>query len=230
MRGDCCSIYSVSRLSGFALRWEGYCIFRSIALIRRSSSPAVIKPLNKEEIVNAAEKTKLVVTVEEHSVYGGLGGIVAEILAVTIRTRKGRLCQINTTRRAAYGYDQRFEVLGSAGMLQAGNPRPTEVTVSTKRSVSTDIPEPLFFERYRVAFAAEMKYFFDAVGSGRRMRRKIGETLGLELTRAGDPLHKTLHRQSERLAKLATNDPGSEERIQFLTLLQRVRTRLENPL
>ena len=27
-----------------------------------------------------------------------------------------------------------------------GNPRPTEVTASTKRSVSTDIPEPLFFE------------------------------------------------------------------------------------
>ena len=41
--------------------------------------------------------------------------------AVTIRTRKGRLCQINTTRRAAYGYDQRFEVLGSAGLLQCGN-------------------------------------------------------------------------------------------------------------
>ncbi|MBP8272346.1 MAG: Gfo/Idh/MocA family oxidoreductase, partial [Sphaerotilus sp.] len=28
--------------------------------------------------------------------------------AVTIRTKQGRLCQINTTRRAAYGYDQRF--------------------------------------------------------------------------------------------------------------------------
>jgi transketolase len=40
-----------------------------------------IKPLNKEEVVNAAEKTKLVVTVEEHSIYGGLGGMVAEILS-----------------------------------------------------------------------------------------------------------------------------------------------------
>ena len=47
--------------------------------------------------------------------------------AVTIRTRDGRLAQINTIRRAAYGYDQRFEVLGSKGMLQAGNHRPTEV-------------------------------------------------------------------------------------------------------
>ena len=47
--------------------------------------------------------------------------------AVTIRTKKGRLAQINTSRRAAYGYDQRFEVLGSKGMLQAGNHKPTEV-------------------------------------------------------------------------------------------------------
>jgi myo-inositol 2-dehydrogenase/D-chiro-inositol 1-dehydrogenase len=49
--------------------------------------------------------------------------------AVTIRTRRGRLCQINTSRRAVYGYDQRLEVLGSAGMLQAGNIRPTEVVL-----------------------------------------------------------------------------------------------------
>jgi transketolase len=40
-----------------------------------------IKPVNKEEIVNAAEKAKVVVTVEEHTVYGGLGGMVAEILS-----------------------------------------------------------------------------------------------------------------------------------------------------
>jgi transketolase len=40
-----------------------------------------IKPVNQEEIVDAAEKVKLVVTVEEHSIYGGLGGLVAEVLS-----------------------------------------------------------------------------------------------------------------------------------------------------
>ena len=53
--------------------------------------------------------------------------------AVTIRTRDGLLCQINTSRRAVYGYDQRFEVLGSKGMLQVGNVRPTEVVYSRIR-------------------------------------------------------------------------------------------------
>jgi myo-inositol 2-dehydrogenase/D-chiro-inositol 1-dehydrogenase len=118
--------------------------------------------------------------------------------AVTIRTRKARLCQINTTRRAAYGYDQRFEVLGSAGMLQAGNPRPTEVTASTKGFVSTDIPEPLFFDRYRVAFAAEMKYFFDAVGSGKSARTDIHDGVkALELAEAA-----TLSWRGQRVVEL----------------------------
>jgi transketolase len=40
-----------------------------------------IKPVNKEEIVNAAEEAKVVVTVEEHTIYGGLGGLVAEVLS-----------------------------------------------------------------------------------------------------------------------------------------------------
>jgi transketolase len=40
-----------------------------------------IKPVNKEEIVSAAEKAKLVITVEEHTIYGGVGGMVAEILS-----------------------------------------------------------------------------------------------------------------------------------------------------
>ena len=40
-----------------------------------------IKPVNKEEIVRAAEEAKWIITVEEHTIYGGLGGMVAEILS-----------------------------------------------------------------------------------------------------------------------------------------------------
>ncbi|MEY4679743.1 MAG: hypothetical protein RLZZ276_1392, partial [Pseudomonadota bacterium] len=38
---------------------------------------------------------------------------------VTLRTASGRLCQISNSRRASYGYDQRIEVHGELGMLQA---------------------------------------------------------------------------------------------------------------
>lgn len=39
-----------------------------------------IKPIDRELLIAAAEETGAVVTVEEHSVYGGLGGAVAELL------------------------------------------------------------------------------------------------------------------------------------------------------
>lgn len=105
--------------------------------------------------------------------------------AVTIRTRRGRLCQINTSRRAAYGYDQRFEVLGSLGMLQAGNHAPTAVTAHTAAHVSQDKPEAFFLERYRAAYAAEMQHFFTALSTGAPLRTTVEDGLrALELAEA----------------------------------------------
>ena len=88
--------------------------------------------------------------------------------AVTLRSRSGRLCTINTSRHAAYGYDQRIEVLGAGGMLQAGNHRPTEVVASLASAVSSDVPEPFFLERYRRAYAIEMVHFAEVLAGGVR--------------------------------------------------------------
>ncbi len=40
-----------------------------------------IKPINEDIILDSAAKTGLIATVEEHSIIGGLGGAVAEVLA-----------------------------------------------------------------------------------------------------------------------------------------------------
>ena len=105
--------------------------------------------------------------------------------AVTIRTQRGRLAVINTIRRAAYGYDQRFEVLGSKGMLQAGNHRPTEVVAWSRQSVSVDKPEHFFLERYRAAYAAEMAHFFAALAAATPVRTSIEDGVrALELAEA----------------------------------------------
>lgn len=95
--------------------------------------------------------------------------------AVTIRTRKGRLCVINTSRRAAYGYDQRFEVLGSKGMLQCGNHRPTEVVQSDATAVHADKPEHFFLQRYREAYRLELAHFFDCLQSGKPFRTTVAD-------------------------------------------------------
>jgi myo-inositol 2-dehydrogenase/D-chiro-inositol 1-dehydrogenase len=109
----------------------------------------------------------------------------ADSTAVTIRTKRGRLCQINTSRRAAYGYDQRFEVLGSQGMLQAGNHAPTEVVASSAKAVSRDLPEHFFLERYRAAYANEMSHFFAVLAGREKLRTTIDDGLkALELAEA----------------------------------------------
>jgi myo-inositol 2-dehydrogenase/D-chiro-inositol 1-dehydrogenase len=93
--------------------------------------------------------------------------------AVTLRTVSGRLCQIHTSRRAAYGYDQRFEVLGSKGLLQAGNHRPTEVTAWGPDVVSTDKPEHFFLQRYQHAYAAELEHFVAVLTGKEKLRAGI---------------------------------------------------------
>ena len=45
-----------------------------------------MKPLDVDTVVAAAQKTGLVVTSEEHTVVGGLGGAIAEALAVNAPT------------------------------------------------------------------------------------------------------------------------------------------------
>lgn len=50
-----------------------------------------IKPLDKETILRSAAKTGKVVTAEEHSIIGGLGGAVAELLSEELPTKMRRM-------------------------------------------------------------------------------------------------------------------------------------------
>jgi transketolase len=52
---------------------------------------ATLKPLDVEALVAAAERTGRVITVEEHTVLGGLGGAVAEALGEHRPTRVQRI-------------------------------------------------------------------------------------------------------------------------------------------
>jgi transketolase len=47
----------------------------------RVYSMHTVKPIDKEAILKSAKETRLIVTIEEHTVIGGLGGAVAEVLA-----------------------------------------------------------------------------------------------------------------------------------------------------
>jgi myo-inositol 2-dehydrogenase / D-chiro-inositol 1-dehydrogenase len=86
---------------------------------------------------------------------------------VVMRTASGKQCHINNSRTAAYGYDQRVELMGDKGMLLSENRRPHGLRRYS--GSATDAAEPLqffFIERYAEAFMAEIGAFVDAVENG----------------------------------------------------------------
>lgn len=82
---------------------------------------------------------------------------------ILMRTASGKLCHINNSRRASYGYDQRIEVLGAKGRLIANNMTPTTVELANADSVSGDKPLHFFLQRYADAYRAELTAFVEAV-------------------------------------------------------------------
>ncbi len=86
--------------------------------------------------------------------------------AVTLRTGSGRLCQINNSRRATYGYDQRIEVHGARGMLQAANKPENFITQAGEAGFTSAPNKHFFLERYAAAYLAEMTAFIGALADG----------------------------------------------------------------
>ena len=86
--------------------------------------------------------------------------------AVTLRTASGKICQINNSRRASYGYDQRIEIHGSDGLLRAENHRENLVEQAGESGFERAPNRHFFLERYEAAFLNEMAAFIEAVRSG----------------------------------------------------------------
>ena len=82
---------------------------------------------------------------------------------VVLRFVNGVIGTIDNCRQAAYGYDQRVEILGSLGKIATENCYPNEAVVSTGTEVRRDLPLNFFMDRYRDSFAAELRSFVDAV-------------------------------------------------------------------
>lgn len=81
---------------------------------------------------------------------------------VQLRFANGALGVIDNSRQAVYGYDQRIEVFGAKGMLQADNQLNDTVKHFTATTSSFANPKFFFLERYQQAFVAELRAFYTA--------------------------------------------------------------------
>jgi len=82
---------------------------------------------------------------------------------ILLRFANGAIGTIDNSRKAVYGYDQRVEVFGSAGMVQAQNNMPDSDVYYSADGVHSAKPLYFFLERYMESFIAEMKEFARSV-------------------------------------------------------------------
>jgi myo-inositol 2-dehydrogenase/D-chiro-inositol 1-dehydrogenase len=86
---------------------------------------------------------------------------------IVLRFRHGVIGTIDNCRKAAYGYDQRVEILGSGGKITTENCYPNQAKVSTGASVYSDLPLNFFMDRYQESFSSELQSFVAAIHEGK---------------------------------------------------------------
>ncbi len=80
-----------------------------------------------------------------------------------LKTASGRLCVIANSRRSGFGYDQRIEAYGSAGMVRADNMLESTVQVWGEDGAQGSRFQNFFLDRYRDAYREEMGHFADVL-------------------------------------------------------------------
>jgi myo-inositol 2-dehydrogenase/D-chiro-inositol 1-dehydrogenase len=83
--------------------------------------------------------------------------------AVILRLPTGGLVQIDSARRIGYGYDERIEVLGSTGMIEARRARTGGVSRYRAGQIIDNGLHPGWFERVQPTYAAALAHFVNAL-------------------------------------------------------------------
>jgi len=86
---------------------------------------------------------------------------------VLMKLANGALAVIENSRKAVFGYDQRVEVLGSKGGIEAFNELPSQVRVRSGEGVRSENPHYFFLERYRQSYVDELETFVNCIREDR---------------------------------------------------------------
>ncbi|KAJ0408659.1 hypothetical protein ATCC90586_006360 [Pythium insidiosum] len=117
-------------------------------------------------------------TQSRHAEIAAVGDI--DTAVCLLKFKSGVIAYIENSRDAAYGYDQRVEVLGSLGSVSCDNVFSNNVVVSTRDSVRRDLPLHFFLERYMDAYVSEMESFLRVVSGSSDEEMPVGGVDGRE--------------------------------------------------
>jgi len=86
-----------------------------------------------------------------------------DTVVVQMKFPSGAIAVVDLSRKAAYGYDQRIEVLGDKGMIQSNNQQKTSNLIHLESGIAADTNHFSFQQRYEKTYALEMDHFVDVV-------------------------------------------------------------------
>lgn len=81
----------------------------------------------------------------------------------TLIFEDGTMANIDNSRKAVYGYDQRLEVFGSQGMAKVDNNFPDNHQLYSSDGIHGTLPLHFFLERYTASYLNELEAFFKSV-------------------------------------------------------------------
>ena len=98
---------------------------------------------------------------------GEAGDIDTAVIMLTYND--GTMAIIDNSREAAYGYDQRVEVFGSKGMVQANNNFHDSHKLYNNKGIQAALPLHFFLERYAQAYKSEMSEYIKSLKNGKEV-------------------------------------------------------------
>lgn len=90
---------------------------------------------------------------------GKAGDIDTAVISMVLEN--GALASIDTSRESLYGYDQRLEVFGSRGSINAENVLQSSIVTYTEECTKIANPEYDFVSRFKDAYIEELRTFFN---------------------------------------------------------------------
>ncbi len=95
---------------------------------------------------------------------------IDDTAVIVLKFPSGCLCLIENSRRTTYGYDQRAEVLGTAGLVVANNPKRSAVTWHTNAGEVDDLAVYSFPERYKEGYFNELDHLVQVAHNTEKAR------------------------------------------------------------
>ncbi|WP_413738486.1 inositol 2-dehydrogenase [Sodalis sp. RH21] len=150
----------------------------SLLIISRDPSPPPIGyvktsgGLFRDMMIHDFDMARFIMEEEPESVFSQGSNLVdpeighvddIDTAFVTLKFPSGAIATIVNSRRSAYGYDQRIELHGSKGMLQAGNIYENQVSVWNDSGRMYAPLEDFYLQRYRDAYVAELEHFISVM-------------------------------------------------------------------